>query len=53
MDHPATSLDPRCAIESVHVDHPTIANVSGTAARKIAPHHPRFFSKKPKAILRH
>jgi hypothetical protein len=31
------------------VDHPTIANVSGTAREKIAPHHLRFFSKKTKS----
>jgi hypothetical protein len=55
----ATFLGPRCVIATstatirVRVDHPTIANVSRDRARKIAAHHLRFFSKKPKAILRH
>jgi hypothetical protein len=34
----------------MRVDHPTIGNVSRDRAGKIAPHHLRFFSKKPKAI---
>ena len=53
LDHPATSFGPRRTIATSNatpVDHPTIANVSGTARKKIAPHHLRFFSKNRKAI---
>jgi hypothetical protein len=39
----------------VPVDHPTTGARKRLRDRasKIAPHHLRFFSKKPKAILRH
>ena len=39
----------RCSDTSMVSDQ-TIANVSGTAREKIAPHHLRFFSKKTKTI---
>ena len=45
LDHPATSLGARCAIATstatirVSVDHPTIANVSGSAERDREPSH--------------
>jgi hypothetical protein len=49
-------MGPRCTIATstaticLPVDHPTIANVSGTAPEKSRRTICDFFSKKPKAI---